>query len=48
MENAKDGHPDPESMLGAIGGEWLAGSGFETEQPDEGFGSEESAGKAGK
>jgi hypothetical protein len=46
MENLKDFRPDPEPLLNAIGGESLAGSGFETEQPDEGFRKEEPAGKA--
>jgi hypothetical protein len=48
MQNSWDLHSEPEALLEEIGGESLAGSGFETEQPDEGFVAEEPAGKAGK
>jgi hypothetical protein len=46
MQNSKDLHSEPQALLEEIGGESLAGSGFETEQPDEGFGAEEPAEKA--
>jgi hypothetical protein len=48
MQNSWDLHSEPQALLEEIGGESLVGSGFETEQPDEGFDTEEPAGKAGK
>jgi hypothetical protein len=48
MENSRDFRADQEPLLNAIGGESLVGSGFEAEQPDEGFDAEEPAGKAGE
>jgi len=48
MQNSWDLHSEPQALVEEIGGESLAGSCFETEQPDEGFVAEEPAGKAGK
>ena len=38
MQNSDDFRPDaPAVLINAIGGEPLAGSGFESEEPEQGF-----------
>jgi hypothetical protein len=47
MQNLRDIQRDSSSaLLDAIGGEPLAGSGFETEEPEPGFSSTEPDGQA--
>ena len=41
MKNSQDATVDMTMMLNAVGGEPLAGSGFENEQSEDGFASEE-------
>jgi hypothetical protein len=46
MQKSESLPSEPQALLEKTGGEWLTGSGFETELPEEGFGAEEPAGKA--
>jgi hypothetical protein len=46
MQNSQDFQHDQSAVsIGAVGGEPLAGSGFETEEPETGFSAAESEGE---